>query len=444
MLDKRFWNMTHMTIRRKLDAGERFFWLLDRVSGMNFVVFAELACRLDVAQVNAVLQEAQQAHPLLCVKIVHKGEDELWFESADLPLTTHIRTVNQENWQSAIEQEMSHVFALDEAPLLRCLLLEFGDAERSVLALTFQHAIADGRSGTTLLREILGRLFNPAQAVFAKPAAHPPMHTVFPEKYHWHKQPEAAIQLGEIRKAELKRHGRPVTLPWLDQLAPQRLPRFERIELATEETARLLKHCKQQGATLHGVLGAAQLLAKFKSIAADTPLTFSLGSPADMRPYLEGEIPTTSLGLYVSLLFSTYQVSIGQDFWELARSVGSDIKRQLARGDGHLLFAQVKPDAFPPTDEGIAAFGKMMLASPQSSMISNIGVVEPVPGADQVESISFVLCPMPYQLMFSAVSTFKGRLIINLAYDAGKLGADKAQQFTNWIRQALLEAAARG
>jgi hypothetical protein len=236
----------------------------------------------------------------------------------------------------------------------------------------------------------------------------------------------------------LKRHGRPSALSWLDQQQAQRVPRFLRLEM---ETAPLLAGCRANGATLHGALGAAQLLATFKAMACKDAQTLSLGSPADMRPHLDGEIAADGLGLYVTLVHSSYRVGPDTSFWELAREVGADIKRQLARGDGHLLFTQIQPDAYPPTEDGIAAFAKLMLASPQNSMISNIGVVEPVAGMPEVEAISFALCPVSYQVLFTAVSSYRGRLIVNLVYDAAKLSAERAQQLASWIEEALQNGA---
>jgi hypothetical protein len=44
---------------------------------------------------------------------------------------------------------------------------------------------------------------------------------------------------------------------------------------------------------------------------------------------------------------------------------------------------------------------------------------------------------MPYQSLFNAVSTYKGRLVLNLGYDAGKLAEETARQLAAGIRGAL-------
>lgn len=432
-----------LMVSRQLDPSERFFWMLDKVSGMNFVVFAEIAEVLNIEHLYAALEKAQHAHALLRVKIEHTPDGTLRFEPSDSALHLKKIAVSRHNWQEPIEHELARPFSLSDAPLMRIHYLQFTDQTRSVLALTFHHAIADGRSGATLLREILHYLNAPNLDMhFQNGAVHAPLHHAFPPQYDWQKNPETAVNLAALKKSEIKRYGRSASLPWLDQQQKNKVPRFRRIELAADTTARLIRQCKLHGATLHGALSAAQLQAKYQSTAESGALTLSISSPADMRAYLSSTIPTTGLGLYVTILASTYQVNGMQSFWDVAREVGADIKRQLDRGEGHLLYELIKPEAFPLNTEGMAAFAKNMLSTPQGSMISNIGVIDQVDVAGKVESISFVLCPMPYQIVFSAISTYGGKLIINMAYDEAKLSDENATQLARWIEQALLAASA--
>lgn len=427
-----------LKISRQFDPSERFFWMLDKVSGMNFVVFAEIANQINVDHVHAALLQAQRAHPLLRARIDQTSDGALRFEPSDAELKLEQIAVNCHNWQEPIERELAHPFHPGDAPLMRALHLRFTDQVRSVLALTFHHSIADGRSGTALLREILQYLVAPdVDTHFKTGAVHPALHQAFPAEYDWKRNPETVGDLALQKKTEIKRYGRSAPLPWLDQQQANRLPRFQRIELDTDATTRLIQQCKIRGISVHGALSAAQLLAKYQSTADIEPLTLSLSSPADMRPYLTSEIPISGLGLYVTILASTYQVSGMQSFWEVAREVSADIKRQLERGDGHVMYELIKPEDVPLSAEGMAEFAKLMLKTPQGSMISNIGIVEPVDSAAKVKGISFVLCPMPYQIVFSAVSTYGGKLIINMAYDAAKLKPENAAKLAWWIEQAL-------
>jgi NRPS condensation-like uncharacterized protein len=415
--------------------------LLDKATGMNFVVFAEITGSLNVEHLLAAMELARQAHPLLRVRIEQDAEGELYFRPSGEPLRLEQIAVDQDSWRTPIEQELARPFAADETPLVRFRALQFTDRPRSVLALTFHHVIADGRSATSLLREILQYLVAPETGKhFQAGAIHPPMHEVFPPQYDWQRHPETARSMAAVAKAEMQRHGRAATLPWLDRKQARRSPRFTQIVLDAATTASLIRRCKANRATIHGAIGAAQLLAKHRSAGEAAPLALRLGSPADMRPYLSAEISTDSLGLFVTILNSTYLVGGEQSFWELARQVSSDLRRQLERGDGHLMFEQAKPELIPPSAAGIGEFANAISNTPHSSMISNIGLVERVDQALKVEAISFVLCPTPFQIVFSAVSTFNGRLIINVAYDEAKLSSENALQLAQWMRQALLDA----
>ena len=70
--------------------------------------------------------------------------------AAGLPIMLECRQTSPGSWQSWIEHELGRPFGLDEAPLLRCKYLHWSSPDRSVLALTFHHAIGDGRSGVEL------------------------------------------------------------------------------------------------------------------------------------------------------------------------------------------------------------------------------------------------------------------------------------------------------
>lgn len=428
---------------RPLDAGEKFFWLLDRVSCMNFVVFAELECNVEAAALQAALARVQLRHPLLNCTITADDSGQMAFCPAEpAPITLQVTETDSSNWQQPLQAQLAQPFADTEHPLLRALYLPRSDAKTSIFALTYHHSIADGRSGTALLREILCDVLagKPAPAeAHAEPA---PMHALFPDEFDWPRHPEKMLGIYGEMKSDIKRFGKPADLPWLQQQQPTRDPRFIRIELDAPQAAALQQRCREQQTTLHGALGAAQLLAKRQALEADDALTMTLSHPVDMRPYLVEPVPEDGLGLYITMLSASYPVATDGDFWELARNVVGDIRRQLKRGDGHLLFTLLRTQAVQPTTEGLAAFGSTMLASPKGSMISNIGRVAEVDQGLPIRSISFALCPMPYQALFTAASSYNGRLILNINYDAAKLAPELAEKLTGQMRNLLLQYSA--
>jgi hypothetical protein len=87
-------------------------------------------------------------------------------------------------------------------------------------------------------------------------------------------------------------------------------------------------------------------------------------------------------------------------------------------------------------------FAKSILATWQNTMVSNVGRVAAIDSDPAVDAISFALCPMPYQTLFNAVSTYKDKLLLNVGYDAGKLADGIAMELAAGMRDALQEATA--
>jgi hypothetical protein len=159
--------MSGPSILRPLDPAEAFFFMADRVSCMNFVIFAERSGHLDTSRIRVGLTVMQARNPLLRTRITWTSEEGLCFAAApDHPIGLECRNVNAEDWQAEIECKLAHPFADQEAPLIRCLYLQISSPARSVLALSCHHSIADGRSEAvnfSLLRHSRrGRMLTPA------------------------------------------------------------------------------------------------------------------------------------------------------------------------------------------------------------------------------------------------------------------------------------------
>jgi hypothetical protein len=89
----------------------------------------------------------------------------------------------------------------------------------------------------------------------------------------------------------------------------------------------------------------------------------------------------------------------------------------------------------------MARFAKSILATWQNTMVSNVGRLAAIDSDPAVDAISFALCPMPYQTLFNAVSTYKDKLLLNVGYDASKLSREIAIELAAGMRDALQKAA---
>ncbi len=195
---------------------------------------------------------------------------------------------------------------------------------------------------------------------------------------------------------------------------------------------------------MHGALCAAQLLATYRLLPAAEPAVLFLSCPIDLRAHLEPAQPLAPTALYVTMLAANFAVDGATEFWALAREIVTHTRMQLARGDGHLFFSLYGLDSAVAEPGGEASLHKKVMASPQGSSVSNVGNVAPVAADPAVQAISFALCPLPYQSVFSSVSTYAGRLIVNLVYDAGKHDEKIARKSAEAMREHLLTAACAG
>jgi len=437
---------------RPLDPGEAFFTLSDQFSSMNFVVFAERTGDLMPDQIRQALDALQQENALLQARIDWFDEKGLCFEVTPGPLI-HLDCIplRSDRWLHQVERQLSLPFALGSAPLMRCVYLELHAPEpdaqppgQCVLALCFHHAIADGRAGIALLRRLLHLL-----AVGSAPAEHrtttrpalPAMIDLMPSRYRWAEQPDAAKQLKATLITDYRRHGAPATLPWLDSANTARQPKLLRLRLSPGHTAQLIAQARQHDTSVHGVLCAAQLLAQAALQPGDAPTTFMLSSPVDMRAHLEPAPSTAPTGLFVSIVSATFAVSASTPLWPLAQDIVRQTRLQISRGEGHLFFNMFGLDGTAVQPGHMAAFQKKLQASLHNTMVSNVGPVATVPDDPAVDAISFALCPMPYQALFTAASTYQGQLILNVGFDAEKLAPATAQTLVQHIHSQLLTAA---
>lgn len=443
--------MTDVTATRPLDPGEAFFFMSDRVSCMNFIIFAERAGHLDPQRIRDALALIQQENLLLRSRITWTDTAGLCFEEVTcppVPLECHVETA--ESWQAHIEQALSRHFDTEAPPLMRCLYLEIAEPARCVLAVYFHHSIADGRSGNELIRRLLDLIArDPAksrsQPADTVPLSLPPMHARFPEKFNWPTQPAAAIALKEQMISSFQRHGALTSHAWLDRTSTTRTPRLIRLALPKALTAKLLMRCKAEGTSVHGALCAAQLLAHQRqsttnATSATDAINQVLSCPVDMRPHLAEPMPTSPLALHISLLTAPYAIDAQTPFWPLAQQVISDTRSKLARGDAHLFFSLYRLDQGPITPDRFERFAKAQQGVMQNTMISNVGQVATVDSDPQVETISFAVCPTPYQTIFTAATTYNGQLLLTVGYDEGKLSSGTAQALVASIRELLAEA----
>jgi len=428
---------------RPLDQAEAFFWLLDRHSSMNFSVIAEGHGPLPSAAVAAALPKLQQRHPLLAVAIVHDPAQHLCFEAApEAAVSFHTSQSNDADWRDELARATVEPFALGSAPLFRAHHYTLPE-QRWVLALTFHHSIADARSAFAVLSEAL-QLASGAISHLPAIPPRPPLLALYPE--HWQNEAgqAAANMLKTIKRDEHKALGLPATLPGYEEHPSVQGPSFVSLHYPAELLKLLGQRAKAESATLHGVIGAAQLLALRQQMEGAGEKVLGLTSPADLRPTLAAPVDTATPGFYVTLLSPAFRVDRIEDFWALAREISARNRQHFERGDGHLLYHFFPPArSFGIDAEGQQAFDEMMGRGTQTSLLSNVGRLPAIEGLTEitVEHLSFSLCPAPKQPIFTSATTYQSRLTLNLSYDRQRLPEPLLRQIAHSLDHLLHWAA---
>lgn len=427
-------------LARPLDRAEAFFWLLDRCSSMNFAVMAEGAGPLEAGRLESALGRAAQIHPALAVAIEADGDGRLAF----VPRPGARASLSREtadDWRAALAERLAQPFGPGDAPLLRAHWFE-RPGGRWAFAIVFHHAIGDGRSGMRLVKALLDE----ARGVRAQSgpiAPRPSLMALFP---HALAGAEGVVLANEW-KGQLRREPlRPAPVPGFAREAGPVRPAIVPIHLEEPVVAALARRAREAGASVHGLIGAAELVAArglFDAGRGDSPVLM-LTSPVDLRRNLAAILDDATPGFYVTLLSSLAAVPGPDDLLPLAKFVTEDLRRQLAQGCGHLFYHLVPPaEAIPATAEGIAGFAAYMQRMPTAFVLSNVGRVEAMPEARgvRVDEISFALCPMAHQPLFVAASTWGGRLTLNVVHDAARFAPQAAGDVAAGMEKLLRQSA---
>ncbi len=462
---------------RYLDPAEHYFWLLDQVSSMNFAVMAEFDQPQDINSLQDSLDYQQQKQTIFRLAINKDDQGKLFLQTHPHSIQVEQFTTN-DNWQPVIGKALAQRFSFEQ-PLIRALYIQQQAKQAGCVALLFNHAIADGRTGTELLKQWLDVLVdnkpthqetndhaqgNSEQITLAA------LHKKLPSELNIISQDEEIARRLEQKKTEIRRYGRPQQLPILKPIALAgettkdsvetraearqhsfdseiSSPHILSFELTPEQSSRLKETCQKHQVRIHSALTAAQLMAIYQhelnqnnnqDTGSDNPqdATLCLTSPVDMRRYFDDEQP--ALGMHTTLLSSVYRLTPESDFWSLAQQADQELHQQLQRNDAAFFYQFIRPELIPFTDEVIAEFNTATLRTAPQTLISNLGVVAPSANSD-VQRISFALCPMPFQPLFTAVTHYKGKLHLNITYDSSRLDDQSAQQVAEGILQQLIQ-----
>jgi Condensation domain len=428
-------------IDRALGPTENIYYLLDKLYCLNFVVYAQIDGSFDTGRLAGALRAVQAEHPLLRARVALAG-GRPWFKpvAADAhPIP--IESGGLRNWRARIEAQLERPF-VDATVLARFLVFGTG-ARKSVVAMVFHHAIADGRSGADVLIEVLRRAGGEDMPLNPRPA-----------------QPSAQaldlVKLGGRIGASMRtlgywlQQGKSVLklarqLPGYDMaVRAERRIRVVPFTLPKAKARALLQACRAHGVTMQGALGAAQLLAINSEFGVARSRNLGLNSLADLRGLLGGNLTQQDLGLYIATVTTVHAIAAEPEFWALAADVRNQLKAVLDSGDANLVHTIHREGAlYPPNPVGARMVqGLVALAAP-SSMLTNVGRFEPVTLAHgaTLGALGFLVSPPAQHPICVTVSSLGEGMHLNLLFDECKVDAAQARRLAAAMAERLVLAA---
>lgn len=413
---------------RPLGITEQALWLHDRAMPLHFILVAQVEGCIDRNCLTDALAGLQQRHPFLRAKIALEANGTPYFVEQCAPIPCRIVSRQGEtHWQTEAAWELTQPFDWASAPLIRVVWLQSPD--RSELMLVCHHAIADGMTTAHLIRELLSLLNHPQQAVVSYPIPSP-LEALLP---HYQSAPmlQKVLGFGLLKWQQMWHRCYPKENPPLQVDAGY---------LTAEATAQLLHRCRQEGTTVHAAIGAAWLFAIALNHHPAEP-TLRCFSPINLRPYLTSEFEQ-AFGLYIAPAQTTHPITHQTQFWQTARSLKSQLMRQVEATYLRKLGQQYEVlMSTQPSPE----FVQQLFTNkfPSDVMVTNLGRVT-VPQYEGNLTLKAIYGPLVLlgfaQERVCGVATFGDRLFYTVVHQASEAEAILVKQAMQLLQAASVTA----
>lgn len=444
---------------------ERAFWLLDRGARFNGVGVVAVRGPLDERLLQAGLRQLQAQHPLLRVRVTGDDRDLRFTEQGAGPIP--LRVVHSAaGSQHVVEHELNLPFGADTDHLSRVTLVrDTADPERSELIVTIHHVIADALSIVFAVRDLLttvatlGSTSTHDLPVALLPRLAPPPLPELPAVQSLpllpplpELLPQAVRGFSRFRsmRAYFDKHvlnksvRRARKLP-LEQPAPPEKRRNCLVQrtLTPAQTRALGEQARAAGASIHGALCAALLLATTTAayaaeLSANTATTIGCFTALNLREQLAPKVDD-DLGLYISQVTTFHQVVPLPPLWQLAREVKAQLADTLDSGEQFLtmpLIGLFIPWGKNPGPRFIRRFDG---GSPAAIGVSNLSrpPIASVYGALRIENLSLAAGVSVVGQLMAIVTTWEDQLHLNLVFSEPLVSRARAEQIADAAVQHL-------
>ncbi|HEX4162794.1 MAG TPA: hypothetical protein VHZ05_09860 [Acidimicrobiales bacterium] len=422
---------TSPRVLRALDPAEKYFWLIYLLNGMTGVFYVWADRTFEEDALADALVAIQRRHPFLRARVEAVDGDYAFVEvDGTVPIT--VLPLAPDAPVPLPELEL-WPFPEPPHPLVHCFYMPITGEDRSVLILMMHHVFLDGSSGLFMMRQFVRALEGSEVDLSASDEVPPAVSSRFPPDLT---SPRTAAQvLGAVR-AEREGQPPPDVLPFHDRHEPATRPRHDLLVVGGDDLTALVAKAKATGATVTGYIDAAFLEATAALFGDDADHWICLASATDLRLRAEPPLPHDDMQLAIGMLCTPYLVSSSTSE-TLPRHIGEQIRREVERGESHLFYRFARTAAYPPTDEGLAAFTRWVDSTPQNVTVSSTGVQDDTGDPPWVRRISATMLPGPNQLAFAAVTTYRGEMVLNVSTDVAKLAPELADRFVDGLMERL-------
>jgi hypothetical protein len=253
----------------------------------------------------------------------------------------------------------------------------------------------------------------------------PPLHERFPEAL---RAPRAAVDvLGAVR-AERGGQPSPSEYSFHDRAASALWPRHDLLAMDGDALRSFIGRAKETGSTVTGAVCAAMLQAGACLFATEEPRWLYLASATDLRPRVEPPLALDDAQVAIGMLCTPYLVSEATRD-TLGRTIGTQLQREVARGESHLFYRFARAGTYAPTEAGFAAFAKWVHSTPQNITVSSLGIIDDAGDPPWVRRLTTTMPAGLNQVAFVTSATYRGELMLNVSTDAAKLPEDVTDRF---------------
>lgn len=401
---------------------------------VNVMTTVRISGEITEQQIRQALARIQEKHTVLRCLVVQKG-GRPWFVQQEQPAPVPLRMIprqTENDWLEVATLESLKRFDGSRGPLARVVWLR-GETV-SELLLICSHALCDGRSLMTLLREIL-LLCDQPDADIGDPTTLNSLDEVFPKevltdrhlqrRIRW-KAAGAKLMLRLPRRATAWTYGKVYRCLWtLDEQASQLL----------------VARCKAENTNVFAALGLSCMLA-FRDACGPKHIE-RFEAPVDFRRYLPNLrsdslfaiAPTITLSLQE--LRNTAPGPAG--FWEMARALRGRMSRKVEKLKSTVFPLFLGIEHLHDVYDRMAVYAQSKRAGRKVSL-SYLGRVDGEQNYQkfrlmEICDISAMMTPTPANLI--AIYSFDGRFYFSLSSDESSLPYAKALEIKEQIISTL-------